>query len=220
MWQFLKWRNEYGLQQTRYTTTAWILKRHARRRHHLRDLYRSSATGTCHGRVRLRAGGVKKAVERTGYADFWELRSRELYRPDHQLRSRHPRHDHHEKNAAEYGLDGIQLDPRSHSTRWRRPRPPACAGFRHHRYAGRRDAALNPAILKGLFRRLSAGVPKAAATSSWPRCSSFPEHPIPACTSCGAANAAAIGKRYAALPGSIAAANHLSSAQARMATCC
>ena len=55
---------------------------------------------------------MEKAVERTGYADFWELRARGVlpaettnYVPIILAMTIM------EKNAAEYGLDNVQLDP-------------------------------------------------------------------------------------------------------------
>jgi membrane-bound lytic murein transglycosylase D len=115
MWQFLQWRgNEYGLQQTRYTDDRMDPEKATRAAaHHLRDLYQefgdwylAIAAYNCGPVV------VEKAVERTGYADFWELRSRGAlpaettnYVPVILAMTIM------EKNAAEYGLDGIQLDP-------------------------------------------------------------------------------------------------------------
>jgi membrane-bound lytic murein transglycosylase D len=115
MWQFLKWRGqEYGLAQTAYTDERMDPEKATRAAaHHLRDLYNefgdwylAIAAYNCGPNV------VERAVERTGYADFWELRSRGVlpaettnYVPIILAMTIM------EKNAAEYGLDSLQPDP-------------------------------------------------------------------------------------------------------------
>jgi membrane-bound lytic murein transglycosylase D len=115
MWQFLKWRGqEYGLAQTAYTDERMDPEKATRAAaHHLRDLYKefgdwylAIAAYNCGPNV------VERAVERTGYADFWELRSRGVlpaettnYVPIILAMTIM------EKNAAEYGLDSLQPDP-------------------------------------------------------------------------------------------------------------
>ncbi|MBS1858000.1 MAG: transglycosylase SLT domain-containing protein [Acidobacteria bacterium] len=114
MWQFLKWRgNEYGLKQTAFTDDRMdpeMATRAAAK--HLHDLYRefgdwylAIAAYNCGPLV------VEKAVERTGYADFWELRARGVlpaettnYVPIILAMTIM------EKNAAEYGIEGFQMD--------------------------------------------------------------------------------------------------------------
>ena len=115
MWQFLAWRGQqYGLMQTRYTDERMDPEKATRAAaHHLRDLY--SEFGDWYLAIaayNCGPGTVEKAVERTGYADFWELRSRGVlpaettnYVPIILAMTIM------EKNAAEYGLQGIQLDP-------------------------------------------------------------------------------------------------------------
>jgi membrane-bound lytic murein transglycosylase D len=79
MWQFMKFRgNEYGLHQTRWTDDRldpeMATRAAARHLHDLfnefHDWYLAMAAYNCG------PGVIEKAVERTGYADFWELRSR------------------------------------------------------------------------------------------------------------------------------------------------
>ena len=115
MWQFLKWRgNEYGLKQTLLTDDRMdpeMATRAAAR--HLRDLYQ--AFGDWYLAIaayNCGPGVVEKAVERTGYADFWELRARGVlpaettnYVPIILAMTIM------EKNAAGYGIEGFQLDP-------------------------------------------------------------------------------------------------------------
>jgi membrane-bound lytic murein transglycosylase D len=115
LWQFVKFRgNEYGLHQTPYTDDRMDPEKATRAAaRHLHDLYSefgdwylALAAYNCGPMV------VEKAVERTGYADFWELRNRAVlpaettnYVPIILAMTIM------EKNAAEYGLGGIQKDP-------------------------------------------------------------------------------------------------------------
>ncbi len=115
MWQFLLWRGQqYGLLQSRYTDDRMDPEKATRAAaRHLRDLY--SEFGDWYLAIaayNCGPGVVEKAVERTGYADFWELRSRGVlpaettnYVPIILAMTIM------EKNAAEYGLDNVQLDP-------------------------------------------------------------------------------------------------------------
>jgi membrane-bound lytic murein transglycosylase D len=79
MWQFMRFRgNEYGLHQTKWTDDRldpeMATRAAARHLHDLfnefHDWYLAMAAYNCG------PGVIEKAVERTGYADFWELRSR------------------------------------------------------------------------------------------------------------------------------------------------
>src|ERR1035441_5371526 len=223
MWQFLKWRgNEYGLQQTRYTDDRMDPEKATRAAaRHLRDLYHefgdwylAIAAYNCGPVV------VEKAIERTGYADFWELRGRGAlpaettnYVPVILAMTIM------EKNAAEYGLDGIQLDPPLTVDAVEVSAPTNLALFSDIiDTPGTEMAALNPAILKGIVPEgYPLRVPKGSGNQLLAALQLIPAehrdswrvHRVGA-----GETLAAIGKRYAALPGSIVAANHLSSAQA------
>jgi membrane-bound lytic murein transglycosylase D len=114
MWQFVAWRgNQYGLRQTRYTDDRLDPERATRASaRHLHDLYNifgdwylAIAAYNCG------PGVVDRAVERTGYADFWELRKRNVlpaettnYVPIILAMTIMA------KNAPEYGLEGVVPD--------------------------------------------------------------------------------------------------------------
>jgi membrane-bound lytic murein transglycosylase D len=223
MWQFLKWRgNEYGLQQTRFTDDRMDPEKATRAAaHHLRDLYQefgdwylAIAAYNCGPVV------VEKAVERTGYADFWELRSRGAlpaettnYVPVILAMTIM------EKNAPEYGLDGIQLDPPLTFDTVEVSAPTNLTLVSDILDTPAAEmAALNPAILKGVVPEgYTLRVPKGSGNQLLAALQLIPAehrdswrvHRVGA-----GETLAAIGKCYAALPGSIVAANHLSSAQA------
>lgn len=111
MWQFVAWRGQqYGLMRTAYTDDRFDPEKATRASaRHLHDLYNmfgdwylAMAAYNC-GPV-----AVARAVERTGYADFWELRNR------HALPEQTVNYvpiilamTIMEKNAAGYGLEGV-----------------------------------------------------------------------------------------------------------------
>lgn len=111
MWQFVKFRgNEYGLMQTPYSDDRFDPEKSTRAAaRHLRDLYNefhdwylAIAAYNCG------PGGVERAVERTGYADYWELRAR------HAIPAETTNYvpiilamTIMAKNAPEYGLENI-----------------------------------------------------------------------------------------------------------------
>jgi len=115
MWQFMAWRGaEYGLERTAYTDDRLDPEKATRAAaRHLHDLY--NMFGDWYLAIAAYDCGpqtVQLAVERTGYADFWELRARgELpiettnYVPIILAMTIM------EKNAAAYGLDQVQMDP-------------------------------------------------------------------------------------------------------------
>ena len=115
MWQFDRWRgNQYSLKQTPYTDDRLdpeMATRAAAR--HLRDLYKEFGDWyLAIAAYNCGSGVVEKAVERTGHADFWELRERRVlplettnYVPIILAMTIM------EKNAAGYGIEGFQMDP-------------------------------------------------------------------------------------------------------------
>jgi membrane-bound lytic murein transglycosylase D len=115
LWQFVAWRGqEYGLMRTAFTDDRLDPEKATRASaRHLHDLYNmfgdwylAMAAYNC-GPV-----AVARAVERTGYADFWELRDR------HALPLQTTNYvpiilamTIMAKNAAEYGLEGVTPEP-------------------------------------------------------------------------------------------------------------
>src|SRR5215469_5501983 len=114
MWQFVVFRGQqYGLMQTRYTDDRMDPEMATRAAaHHLHDLYNEFGDWyLAIAAYNCGPGAVEKAVERTGYADFFELRDRGAlpaettnYVPIILAMTIM------EKNAAEYGLEGLPLD--------------------------------------------------------------------------------------------------------------
>jgi membrane-bound lytic murein transglycosylase D len=223
MWQFLRWRgSEYGLEQTRYADDRMDPEKATRAAaRHLRDLYRefgdwylAIAAYNCGPAV------VERAVERTGYADFWELRSRGVlpaettnYVPIILAMTIM------EKNAAEYSIDGIQLAPPLEFDTVEISAPTSLALVSDVTGTPLSElAALNPAILKGIVpENYSLRVPKSSGNPFMAALQLIPAehrnswrmHRVGA-----GETLAAVGQRYATAPSSIVAANHLSSAQA------
>ena len=115
MWQFMQWRGrEYGLQQTGHSDDRLDPEKATRAAaRHLRDLY--AQFGDWYLAIAAYNCGpvnVERAIQRTGYADFWELYSRNVL----------PRETANylpiivamtimAKNPKDYGLDKLQLDP-------------------------------------------------------------------------------------------------------------
>lgn len=223
MWQFLKWRgNEYGLAQTAYTDDRMDPEKATRAAaHHLRDLYQefgdwylAIAAYNC-GPV-----SVEKAVERTGYADFWELRSRGAlpaettnYVPIILAMTIM------EKNAAEYGLENLQLDPPLEYDSIQVSAPTSLALVADLADASSAEvAALNPAVLRNtapagyaIHVPKGAGMQVAASLQLVPaeRRVSWRMHRVES-----GETLAAIGKRFGVAPATIVAANHMDGAEA------
>src|SRR5260370_23227904 len=84
MWQFMLWRgNEYGLNQTRYTDDRLDPERATKAAaRHLRDLYQKF--GDWHLAIAAYdcgPGVIERAGERTGYADFFQMRNLRVLPP-------------------------------------------------------------------------------------------------------------------------------------------
>ncbi len=115
MWQFVKFRgNEYGLKQTPYSDERLDPEKATRAAaHHLHDLYNEFGDWyLAIAAYNCGPGGVERAVERTGYADFWELVARKAL----------PKETSNyvpiilamtimAKNAPAYGLDQVVPEP-------------------------------------------------------------------------------------------------------------
>jgi membrane-bound lytic murein transglycosylase D len=221
MWQFMAWRGqEYGLMRTAYTDDRFDPEKATRASaRHLHDLYNmfgdwylAMAAYNC-GPV-----AVARAVERTGYADFWELRNRRAL-PE-QTTNYVPiilAMTIMTKNAAEYGLEGVVPEgPLDYDTI--EADAPTHLGL----VADLTDAPmpelldLNPALLKGVapagyVLHVPKGMGSALSASLQmipaERRASWRMHKVS-----GGETLASIGKRYGMLPGSIAAANGLKQA--------
>jgi membrane-bound lytic murein transglycosylase D len=223
MWQFLKFRGqEYGLQQTAYTDDRMDPEKATRAAaRHLRDLYHefgdwylAIAAYNC-GPV-----NVEKAVEHTGYADFWELRSRGAlpaettnYVPIILAMTIM------EKNAAEYGIEGFQLDPPLEYDTVETTAPTSLtlvADILDLPFA--ELAALNPASLRGMVpAEFSVHVPKGSGHQLVAALQLIPANHLDAWRMhrvLASETLATIGKRYGVTSASIVSVNRLESAQA------
>ncbi len=216
MWQFVKFRgNEYGLMQTPSSDDRLDPEKATRAAaRHLHDLYNefhdwylAIAAYNCG------PGGVERAVERTGYADYWELRSR------HALPNETANYvpiilamTIMEKNAAEYGLDHLSYEqPLEYDTlRLETPTNLALIGDLTETSLPELQQ-LNPALLrgtaptgydlrlpKGLVQQVDAELAKVPAEIR----STARLHHVQ-----DGENLAAIAKRYNASPKAIASVN-------------
>ncbi len=218
MWQFIQSRgNEYGLLQSAYADDRYDPEKATRAAaRHLRDLhtefgdwYLAIAAYNCG------PGGIEHAIERTGYADFWELRGRGAipaettnYVPIILAMTIMG------KNAKEYGLDNISLEsPVDYDT------VETAAPTSLSLVADLTDAPisylveLNPALLRNVAPAgYSLRVPKTTATALIAGLDSIPAdrrlawrmHRVET-----GETLAAIAKRYGATPASIVTANHM-----------
>ncbi|MBZ5593566.1 MAG: transglycosylase SLT domain-containing protein [Acidobacteriia bacterium] len=221
MWQFVVWRGrEYGLNQTRYTDDRLDPEKATRAAaRHLRDLYQKF--GDWHLAIAAYdcgPGVIERAVERTGYADFFEMRNRRVlplettnYVPIILAMTIMS------KNAAEYGLDGIVADPPLEYDNVAMTSPTHLALISDITNTPVPEIqSLNPSLLRGLAPAgYSLHVPKGrgsylmAALQMVPeeRRASWRVHQVE-----DGETLATIGKRYRTAPGTIVAANHMLSA--------
>jgi membrane-bound lytic murein transglycosylase D len=115
MWQFVKFRgNQYGLMQTPSSDDRLDPEKATRAAaHHLHDLYNEFGDWyLAIAAYNCGPGAVERAVERTGYADYWELRAR------HAIPNETANYvpiilamTIMAKNATAYGLDQINPEP-------------------------------------------------------------------------------------------------------------
>ncbi len=222
MWQFLAWRGqEYGLARTAYADERMDPEKATRAAaRHLRDLYQefgdwylAMAAYDC-GPVT-----VEKAVERTGYADFWELRRLGVlpiettnYVPIILAMTIMV------KNAAEYGLENVQFDPPLEYDTVDVAAPTSLALVSDITGAPPAElASLNPALRKGIAPPgYSLHVPKGGGNQLMVAIQLVPGehrnawriHQVEA-----GETLASIGKRYGIAAAGIVAANKLQSAQ-------
>ncbi len=218
MWQFVAWRGQqYGLMRTAYTDDRYDPEKATRASaRHLHDLYNmfgdwylAMAAYNCG------PGAVARAVERTGYADFWELRDRHVlplqttnYVPIILAMTIMT------KNAAEYGLEGVVPDAPLEYDTIEVSSPTHLALVADMTDAPLQELLdLNPALLKGvapagylLHVPKGTGSTLSASLQMIPaeRRASWRVHKVGS-----GETLAAIGKRYGMTAGSIAAANGL-----------
>jgi membrane-bound lytic murein transglycosylase D len=224
MWQFLTWRgNEYGLKQTRYTDDRMDPEKATRSAaRHLRDLYHEFGDWyLAIAAYNCGPGSVEKAVERTGYADFWELRARGVlpaettnYVPIILAMTIM------EKNAAEYGIDGFQLEPPLEYDTVETTAPTSLTLVSDILDMPLPEiASLNPASLRGMIpENYPLHVPKGSGNQLVAAMQLIPANHLDAWRMhlVGAGETlGAIGKRYNVTPANIAAVNHLESPQAQ-----
>jgi len=223
MWQFLKWRgNEYGLKQSLWTDDRMDPEMATRAAaHHLRDLYQEFGDWyLAIAAYNCGPGVVEKAVERTGYADFWELRARGVlpaettnYVPIILAMTIM------EKNAAEYGIEGFPMDPPLEYDTVQTGGTTSLTLVADILDVPVPELAdLNPASLKGkLPEAYPLHVPKGAGNQAMAGMQLVPANRLDAWRVHRVATGdtlASIGKRYGVAPSAIVAANRLESPQA------
>jgi membrane-bound lytic murein transglycosylase D len=223
MWQFLTWRgNEYGLKQTRYTDDRMDPEKATRSAaRHLRDLYHEFGDWyLAIAAYNCGPGSVEKAVERTGYADFWELRARGVlpaettnYVPIILAMTIM------EKNAAEYGIEGFQLEPPLEYDTVETTAPTSLTLVADILDMPLPElASLNPASLRGMIpENYPLHVPKGNGNQLVAAMQLIPANHLDAWRMhrVGAGETlGTIGKRYNVAAANIVAVNHLESPQA------
>jgi len=185
---------------------------------HLRDLYNQFGDWyLAIAAYNCGPGVVEKAVERTGHADFWELRRRGVlpaettnYVPIILAMTIM------EKNASQYGLENIQLDGALEYDTVEVTAPTSLALVSDITGTPLVElAAMNPAVLKGtvpenfsLHVAKGAGTPLVSTLDMVPAANriSWRMHRVGSDETL-----AQIAKRYGTTPNTIATANHLNS---------
>src|SRR6266581_1390595 len=185
---------------------------------HLRDLY--SEFGDWYLAIaayNCGPGVVERAVERTGYADFWELRSRGVlpaettnYVPIILAMTIM------EKNAGEYGIEGLTLDPPVEYDTVESTAPTSLTLVSDALDMPLTElAALNPSCLKGMApENYPLHVPKGSGNQLVAALQLVPANHLDAWRMHRVDDGdtlAGIGKRYGAAPATIVAVNHLQS---------
>src|SRR6185503_7771851 len=157
--------NQYGLMQTKYTDERMDPEKATRAAaKHLRDLYNEFGDWyLAIAAYNCGPGAVERAVERTGYADFWELRRRGVlpaettnYVPIILAMTIM------EKNAAEYGLENVGFDAPLDYDTVETASPTSLSLVSDITETPLAElAALNPAVLKGVApEKFAIHVPK------------------------------------------------------------
>jgi membrane-bound lytic murein transglycosylase D len=218
MWQFIQSRgNQYGLGQSPYADDRYDPEKATRAAaRHLRDLYAEFGDWyLAIAAYNCGPGGIEHAIERTGYADFWELRSRGAipaettnYVPIILAMTIMG------KNAKEYGLDNVSPESPVEYDTVEMASPTSLALV-----ADLTDAPvsylieLNPALLRNVAPGgYSLRVPKSTATPLIAGLDSIPAdrrqawrmHRVET-----GETLAVIARRYGATPASIVSANHM-----------
>jgi membrane-bound lytic murein transglycosylase D len=220
MWQFVKFRGQqYGLMQTPYLDDRLDPEKATRSAaRHLRDLYTQFGDWfLAIAAYNCGPGNVQRAVERTGYADFWELRNRRVlpaettnYVPIILAMTIMA------KNAREYDLESVLPDaPLEYEVATMTSSTHLALVADLTETPVSEIQALNPALLKNLAPAgyqlnvpRGTGVSLVAALETVPsdRRASWRMHKVES-----GETLAMIGKRYGASPTAIAAANRLAS---------
>jgi membrane-bound lytic murein transglycosylase D len=223
MWQFLTWRgNEYGLKQTRYTDDRMDPEKATRSAaRHLRDLYHEFGDWyLAIAAYNCGPGVVERAVERTGYADFWELRARGVlpaettnYVPIILAMTIM------EKNSAEYGIEGFPMEPALEYDTVETTAPTSLTLVADILDMPVTElAALNPASLRGMMpESFPLHVPKGSGNQLVAAMQLIPSNHLDAWRMHRVGpgeTISSIGKRYNVTGANILAANHLDSPQA------
>ena len=175
MWQFVQFRGrQYGLNQTPGTDDRLDPEKATRAAaKHLHDLYAEFGDWyLAMAAYNCGPGCVEHAVERTGFADFWELADRNaLPQRDRQLCARYPGAHHHgqEPQGLRSGRAGLGS---ARGIRQHRARPPTSLTLIAD--ASARPVSelqdLNPALLKPMAPAgYQLRVPKGTSATIWLR---------------------------------------------------